>query len=157
QTTNSVMYYTTDGSDPDTNNPASVGPITSGTTISLNATSDLLFKVRAFRANYLDSDIVSKTFSADSFVPNSMIFGFSSGEASSDFVASPGQIFYAPVTLNVVPGTKIYSFQFNVVVTNAGANPNPGPAVSPGAFSFTSFLEKPMPGVDGVFESIPPL
>ena len=154
QTTNSVMYYTIDGSDPDTNNPASV-LVTSGTTLSLNATSDLLFKIRAFRANYLDSDIVSKTFSADSFVPNSISFGFSAGEASSDFVGSPGQFFYAPVTLNIIPGTKIYSFQFNVVVTNAG--PAPGPTISPGAFSFTSMLTKPVPGFPTIFETIPPL
>src|SRR5262249_9361069 len=134
----------------------SIGPIPSGTSLSLNAASDLVFKVRAFRDHYQDSDIVSKTFSADSFVPNSISFGFSSGEASSDFVASPGQMFYAPVTLGIVPGTKIYSMQFNLVVTNAG--PNPGPAVSPGAFRFVSMLEKPIPGVNPVvYEVIPPL
>ena len=96
QTTNAVMYYTIDGTDPDTN---SIGPIVSGKTLSLNATSDVLFKIRAFRNNYQDSDIVSKTFSASSFVPNSISFGFNSGEASSDFVGAPGQTFYAPVTL----------------------------------------------------------
>jgi hypothetical protein len=153
QTTNAVMFYTTDGSDPDTN---SIGPIVSGKTLSLNATSDVLFKIRAFRNNYQDSDVVSKTFSASSFVPNSISFGFNSGEASSDFVGAPGQTFYAPVTLRVVPGTKMYSLQFNVVVTNAG--PNPGPVVPAGKYGFVSMLEKPIPNVNPVvYETIPPL
>jgi hypothetical protein len=153
QTTNSVMYYTFDGSDPDTN---SIGPIVSGKTLSLNATSDVLFKIRAFRGDYQDSDIVSKTFSASSFVPNSISFGFNAGEASSDFVAAPGQTFYAPVTLRVVPGTTMYSLQFNLVVTNAG--PQPGPALASKVFNFVSMLEKPVPNVTPVvYETIPPL
>jgi hypothetical protein len=156
QTVGAQMYFTTDGSDPTTNGATSKGPFPTGTTLSLDASSDLLFKVRAFRPHYQDSDIVSKTFTADSFVPNSISFGFDSGEASSDFVASPGQVFYAPVTLGVVPGTKIYSMQFNLVVTNAG--PNPGPTVAPGAFRFVSMLQKPIPGLTPVvFEAIPPL
>lgn len=156
QTTNALMFYTTDGSDPDTNGPPSIGPIVSGTTLSLNAASDVQFKVRAFHNNYQASDIVSKTFSASSFVPNSMSFGFSSGEASSDFIAAPGQTFYAPVTLRVVPGSKMYSLQFNLVVTNAG--PQPGPAVANKAFGFVSMLEKPVPNANPVvYETIPPL
>ncbi|HTL58683.1 MAG TPA: FN3 associated domain-containing protein, partial [Candidatus Limnocylindrales bacterium] len=155
QTTNAVMWYTTDGTDPTPAAP-SIGPITTGSTISLNASSAVNFKIRAFRDNYQPSDIVSKTFSTDAFIPNSVTFGFSSGEASSDFVGAPGQLFYAPVTLNVVSGTKIYSLQFNVTVTNAG--PNPGPAVTPGGFAFQSFLEKPIPGISPpVYERIPPL
>src|SRR5579883_547274 len=152
QTTNAALYYTTDGSDPDTNST----PVTSGATLSLNATSDVLFKVRAFRNNYQPSDVVSKTFLATSFVPNSMSFGFVSGEASSDFVGAPGQTFYAPVTLRLVPGSKIYSLQFNVVVTNAG--PQPGPALTSKNFLFSSMLEKPVPNITPVvYETIPPL
>src|SRR5260370_15829028 len=37
---------------------SSIGPITSGSTLSINAASDVLFKVRAFRPNYQDSDVV---------------------------------------------------------------------------------------------------
>ena len=152
-TTNAQMWYTKDGSDPDPANPSSVQVTT--TNLSLDATSDLLFKIRAFRNNYQPSDIVSKTFSADSFVPNSISFGFTSGEASSDFVGAPGQFFYAPVTMSIVPNTLIYSLQFNLVVTNAGDNP--GPAIAPAAFNFVSMLEKPIPGVNPiVFEPIPP-
>jgi sugar lactone lactonase YvrE len=155
-TTNAVMWYTLDGSDPVDGGTNSIGPIASGTTLSLNAASEVTFKIRAFRANYQDSDIVSVVFTPDTFVPNSINFGFTAGEASSDFIASPGQYFFAPVTMNVVPGTKIYSLQFNLTVTNAG--PNPGPAVAPGLYRFESFLEKPIPNTDPpVFETIPPL
>src|SRR5207249_2462473 len=101
-----------------------------------------------------DSDIVTRVFSTDAFIPNSLTFGFASGEASSDFVGAPGQIFYAPVTFNVVPGTKVYSMQFNLTVTNAG--PNPGPAVAPGAFAFVSMLVKPDPSDPNLLIGIPP-
>ena len=151
-TVGAQMWYTTDGSDPVQGGTNSI--LIVGTNLSLNATSDLLFKVRAFRNNYLPSDVISKTFSADAFVPNSISFGFESGEASSDFVASPGQFFYAPVTLSIVPGTLMYSLQFNVTVTNAG--PNPGPAISPGAFNFESMLTKPDTTRAGAFVTIPP-
>lgn len=158
-TTNAVLWYTTDGSDP-TNGPPSIGPIAGGTlaqpaTISLNITSNLLFKVRAFRPGYAPSGIAQQNFSTTAFVPNTISFGFTSGEASSDFVASPGQTFYAPVTLSTLTGAKMYSLQFNLMVTNAG--PNPGPAISPNSFSFESMLKKPIPGVTPiVLETIPP-
>lgn len=152
ETANADLWYTTDGSDPAPGGPGSKE--LSGTNLSLNASADLVFKVRAFRPNYQNSDIISKTFAADAFVPNSISFGFASGEASSDFVASPGQLFYAPVTLSIVPGTLMYSFQFNVTVTNAG--PNPGPALTPGAFGFRSMLVKPDPANQGIFVGIPP-
>jgi hypothetical protein len=155
QTTNALMYYTIDGSDP-TNAAPSIGPITSGTTLSLNGNTNVTFKIRAFRADYQKSDIVTKKFFASSFVPNSITFGFPSGEASSDFIASPGQLFYAPVTMSIVPGTKIYSLQFNLTVTNGG--PNPGPVVAPGAYGFQSFLVKPIPGISPpAYEIVPPL
>lgn len=153
QTINAQMYYTIDGSDPVAGAP-SLGPITAGTTLDFNINSDLVFKIRGFRSAYQPSDIVTFTFTTNNFVPNSISFGFPSGEASSDFVAAPGQFFYAPVTLNVLPSTAMYSLQFNLTVTNAG--PNPGPAVAPGAFSFQSMLEKPDLANPGLFVTIPP-
>src|SRR5262249_14557523 len=74
QTTNALMWYTIDGSDPTPAFP-SVGPITSGQTISLNASENVTFKVRAFRDSYQDSDIVTTVFSTNAFIPNSMSFG----------------------------------------------------------------------------------
>jgi len=125
-------------------------------TVGFSISTNTLFKARAFRDNYQPSGIVSNWFSPFDFVANKISFGFASGEASSDFVASPGQFFYAPVTLSPLAGAVIYSLQFNMTVTNAG--PNPGPAVVPGAYSFQSFLEKPIPGSKPVlYERIPPL
>jgi hypothetical protein len=153
QTLNALMWYTTDGSDP-TNAAPSLGPIGDGANLSLNASTNFVFKVRAFRDNYLPSDVVSTTFLTNAFVPNSLTFGFVSGEASSDFVASPGQFFYAPVTLSLLEGTKIYSLQFNLTGTNVGSSPS----ITPGAYGFQSMLQKPIPGTSPVlYETIPPL
>jgi len=58
------MWYTIDGSDP-TNAAPSFGPIGSGATLSLQfpaGATNLTFKVRAFRANYQTSAVISKSF-----------------------------------------------------------------------------------------------
>jgi hypothetical protein len=159
-TQNATYWYTLDGSDP-TNAPPSIGPILADTNndpvnLSLNVTSNILFKVRAFRNGYYPSGIAVQTFSTASFTPNTISFGFASGEASSDFIASAGQSFYAPVTLLMISNSPLYSLQFNLSVTNAG--PNPGPPVTPGAYGFNSFLEEPIPNSSPlVYEDIPPL
>ncbi|HVM47622.1 MAG TPA: chitobiase/beta-hexosaminidase C-terminal domain-containing protein, partial [Candidatus Acidoferrum sp.] len=157
-TTNAEIWYTTDGSEP-TNAAPSVGPIPGGTTLSLQfpaGSNAFSFRAIAFRDHFQPSGIVSVLFSATNFVANTISFGFASGEASSDFVGSPGQNFYAPVTLQPLPNVDIYSLQFNLTVTNAGGNP--GPAVMPNAFNFKSLLKKPIPGTDPVlYEPIPPL
>jgi hypothetical protein len=155
-TTNAQMWYTIDGTDP-TNSAPSFGPVTNGVGLSLNASASLVFKIRAFHNNnYQPSAVVTKSFSAGNYVPDSMTFGFAAGEASSDFTAAAGQFFYAPVTMSLVAGTKMYSLQFNLTVTNAGAKP--GPAVTGDGFYFQSFLAKPIPGTTPImYEWIPPL
>jgi hypothetical protein len=151
-TTNVTLWYTIDGTDP-TNASPSIGPIaiTNGNpvTLSIGVSSNLLFRVRAFRSGYLPSGIAVQSFSSANFVPNTISFGFASGEASSDFVASPGQVFYAPVTFTALPSTVIYSLQFNITVTNLG------PVPIPGLFWFSSMLEKPDPENPGFFLTIP--
>ena len=153
------MYYTTDGSDPTNDGSgASIGPVSNGQALSLNfgSRTNLLLKIRGFKANYQPSGIVSNVFSTANFLPNTISFGFASGEASSDFVASPGQTFYAPVTLTTLPDTAIYSLQFNVTVKSAG--PNPGPTLGGGQlapFGFESMLMQPI-GSPPVYVPIPP-
>jgi hypothetical protein len=151
------LYYTVNGTDPSPTNGVDLGTVATPTnvwTVGFPISTNTMFKVRAFRDNYQASAIVSNWFSPTSFSATSITFGFASGEASSDFVASPGQTFYAPVTLNPLPGTIIYSLQFNLTVTNAG--PNPGPAVAPAAYNFQSMLWKPDPQNLNYFIIIPP-
>jgi hypothetical protein len=147
------MWYTIDGSDP-SNAPPSFGPVVDGVNLSIDTKSNFVFRIRAFRDHYADSTVLTKNFSASNFVGNMISFGFLAGEASSDFVAAPGQIFYAPVTLSILPGVSIYSLQFNITVNNTGSNVPPVPA---GAFGFESFLEKPTPSNPTLLERIPPL
>jgi len=143
-TTGARMWYTWDGSEPTDGvggNPNVLGPLADGDNISFNLkNTNRSFKIRAFRDNFRPSDIVTKVFSPTNFEANAISFGFENGEASSDFVAAPGQRFYAPVTLSVLPGQEIYSFQFNVVVTN-----ETGPSLNGVASnSFRSSLEYPV-------------
>ncbi len=159
-TTNALMYYTIDGSDPTNDGSAtSIGPISSGATLSLQVPTgtNLNFKIRAFKANYQPSQITPTLFTSAAFLANTISFGFASGEASSDFVASPGQTFYAPVTLTTLPGTVMYSLQFNLTVNAGGTNPGPALGGPPTPFGFSSMLMKPIPGVTPVvYEPIPP-
>ena len=151
-TVGAKMYYTIDGSDP-TNRPPSLGPIQSGDPLSLGiGTSNLLFKVIALKDNFAPSAIVSNLFTPSNFVANRIAFGFESGEGSSAFVGSPGQRFYAPVTLNVLPDQRMMSLQFaaSALATNGA------PAIAPGAVGFVSHLEKPDPVNSGFFLRIPP-
>jgi len=151
------MYYTTDGSYPGPANAAAVGPVTNGATLSLSfpaGTTNLTFEAVGYRANYSPSAVYTNNFAASNFVANLLTFGFTSGQASSRFIASPGQTFYAPITLTILSGTLMDQLQFNLTVTNAG--PNPGPAITPGAFNFTSMLMQPLQGFPGIYTPIPP-
>jgi serine/threonine protein kinase, bacterial len=150
ETVGAQMWYTVDGSDP-TNRPPSIGPISSGTILSTNITTNFTFKIRGFRNNYQPSEVVAQNFSATNFNANKITFGFESGEASSDFNAAPGQFFYAPVTLTVLPSVSMYSLQFNVTVTNT---PQTTSQVEPGAVAFTSMLMMQVP--PGFGDHLPP-
>jgi len=151
-TIGATIYYTIDGSDPSPLN----GNLANGNISQPMTSTNLLVKAVAYQVGYSSSAIVSNLFTIANFVPNVMTFGFAAGEGSSVFVASPGQSFFAPITLTLLPATKIYSMQFNVTVTNAG--PNPGPALVPASsyLSFQSALEKPNPSDPGFDEWIPP-
>jgi len=157
-TTNAQLYYTIDGTDPTNNGTgSSVGPLsltgTNAVFLSIPVMTNTTFKIQGYRENYEPSGIAQEIFSPSNFVANTISFGFASGEASSAFVAAPGQTFFAPVTLTTLSGTVMYSLQFNLTVTNAGTNP--GPAVAPGNYGFQSMLMKPDPTDPGFFLQIP--
>ncbi len=153
-TADSQLWYTTDGTLPTNGAPSLLaGTITSTNAITLSIpfpanTNLMTVTVRGFRDGYSASGNAVQTFSSTNFSANKISFGFASGEASSDFVASSGQTFYAPVTLTMLPNTSLYSLQFNVTVN--GASPNQ-------VFGFQSMLMKPIPNTKPViFEPIPP-
>ncbi|HTI97699.1 MAG TPA: FN3 associated domain-containing protein [Dongiaceae bacterium] len=156
-TDNAHLYYTLDGTDPSPTNGADLGVVGTATNVwnvGFTIISNTVFKVRAFRDNFQPSAVVSNLFSATNFVANRISFGFESGEGSSDFVAAPGQYFYAPVTLSLLPGATMFSLQYNLTVTNNPGNPVP---LMPGSMSFRSMLMKPIPNTaPPVYEPIPP-
>ncbi|HWN96248.1 MAG TPA: hypothetical protein VNT99_14525, partial [Methylomirabilota bacterium] len=151
-TTNAEMWYTWDGSEPTNNALANTnvfGPVFDGQIISFNiGESNRTFKIRGFRNGFQPSDVFTKVFQPDNFAANSLSLGFASGEASSDFVGAAGQRFYAPVTLEVLPGQKVYSLQYNVVTTNLT-----GTAIDPTTVAFEPMVVKPVG--DGVYIPIP--
>lgn len=118
-------------------------------------TNAVTVRARAFKPNYKPSDVSAKTFLPENFRPNQIAFGFEAGEASSEFVGSAGQNFIAPVTLSLLPNQKVYTLQFNLMVTNR----NGAASLSPGAFGFQSMLvETVLDASQGVFfdRVIPP-
>jgi sugar lactone lactonase YvrE len=156
-TTNAYMLYTTDGSFPDPTNASSTTVLTNYVQLSINANTNVPFSIRAFCTNYQPSEVISTVFLTNAYVPNSIAFGFASGEASSQFICSPGQTFYAPITLNVLSGTLMYTLQFNVTVTNLGSSPPPvliTPALTNNV-GFDSMLEYPNPSEPDEYITIP--
>ena len=79
------LYYTIDGSSP-TNNGTSSGPVSSGTVLSLNITSNVDLQVRAFTEGLATSQIVSNELSVSNVVGNQLTWGFASGPASTHFI-----------------------------------------------------------------------
>lgn len=154
-TTNCIYYYTTDGSDPLTNQIASQEIVATNIImpVGINISSNFLFSVRAFRGGYLPSGLVTNLFLGQNFQGNELSWGFASGYCSSTFIASPGEWFYAPVTLNTLPGAQAYGLEFDMTVTNLESH-----AVPSGALAFQSMLMQPIPGTTPpLYTNIPPL
>ncbi len=145
-TTNAVIYYTKDGTDPTEGaaggNPSSVGPFFHGDRLTLDIKTNTAFRSRGFLPNFQPSRIAALELSPTNFAPNRISLGFANGEASSDFTGSAGQSFIAPVTLATLAGQKMYGLQFNLIVTNNT------PATPAGAYAprFHSFLMEQLPG-----------
>ncbi|MGA4577446.1 hypothetical protein [Limisphaera sp. VF-2] len=154
------LFYTLDGSDPGPENLRAVdaglvGDPREGWSLRLFISSNTMLRLRAYKTNYQPSAVVSKLLSPTNLVVNRIGFGFERGVGATEFIAAPGQLFYAPVTMTVLPDTSIYSLQFSLMATNAG--PLPGPPIPRNGFTFESLLVKPREGVAGAFERIPPL
>lgn len=148
------LYYTLDGTDPSPSNGTLLPEDGEPENLAFaEGQESIPFKVRGYADadGFLPSDIVTNVFYATNWVPNRISFGFASGEASSAFSAAAGQTFFAPVTLSLLPKTKIYSLQFNLTVTNLDG----AASVVPGAVGFQSTLVKPTPIKDR-YEVIPP-
>lgn len=158
-TTNAQMFYTIDGTDPPATQQEAVnaglkGPVTSGSVVSLDfGTADTLdFRARAYAQNMAPSGIATRQFSKTSFSANKITFGFESGEASSRFLAAEGQLFLAPVTLDLLTGNReMDGLQFSLAVTNLT-----GPTVA-NVITYRTMLQALIPGIDPpAFASLPP-
>ena len=161
-TASAHLYYTIDGSDP--SSPINTNRVDMGTlpnptnswAIKLTITSNILFQAWASKGTYQPSAIVSNLFLITAFQPTSLTFGLTNGEPHSRFLARPGQIFYAPVTMQLPPGFgNMYSLALNVAVTNGLVNTNTGsrpPSVQNGAgIGFVSMLMSQVPNPQGQF------
>lgn len=158
-TTNAQMFYTTNGVDPtSTASTTNFGPVPfPGTNFSFQlGGNNLTFKIKAFKASYANSATITREFSPTNFVANTFSFGFESGEASSQFIASAGQTNYSPVTLTLVSGQKIYSLQFAAFVTNLTGPNLTNVAGGNAVLGFESLLMKPDPITPTIRIRIPP-
>ncbi|MDX1952438.1 MAG: hypothetical protein SFY81_09645 [Verrucomicrobiota bacterium] len=131
------LFYTLNGLSPQLTDTEI--PIVNGLgRIVLTAPVDLsALQVRAFIGT-IGSEIA--TGSPGGIAPVRISFGFPSGEASSVFIAAPGQRFFAPVTLSNAPRATMYGLQFNLSITNLPGSP--AGAYSPG---FESMLVEVLP------------
>ena len=158
-TTNSQMFYTTNGVEPtSTVSATNFGPVAfPGTNFSFQlGASNMTFKIKAFKGSFADSTTITREFSPTNFVANTFSFGFESGEASSQFIASAGQTNYSPITLTLVAGQKIYSLQFATFVTNLTGPNLTNVAGGNAVLGFESLLMKPDPIDPTIRIRIPP-
>jgi len=150
-TTNAQMFYTLDLSDPPDSSADALaagnvfGPVSGGGSVSLDfgTNETLTVKIRAYAANFEPSGTTTRQFSKSSFSANKISFGFESGEGSSQFLAASGQIFYAPITLDLHSDVSITAMQFSLSSTNLGASP-----ALAGAQRYRTLLEAQIPGSD---------
>lgn len=144
------LFYTVDGSIPNQSSPEAT--ITSGIAV-LNLPGPLNLenlRVRAFLGTTPGATVSGQPTSD---IPNRISWGFEPPqEASSDFVASPGQRFIAPVTLTIKPGQLMYGLQFALSITNLT-----GPAAPNYQQGFNSMLLRPHPDIEGAYMGIPPV
>ncbi len=148
-TEGATLYYTTDGSSPTNDGSSGVG-VSSGTVLSLNIITNIVLQVRAFAVGFASSQIVSSPFLVSNVLGNQTIWGFSSGPVSTHFVTALNLLFIAPVAYTQIASSlPIYAMQFDLAVTNYGANPAP-------VLNFESDLLQPIQGMPNMYSQIPP-
>jgi hypothetical protein len=156
-TSNAEIFYTTDGNAPTNGAADTFGPVYSGSTISFAITSNTTLSVQALTPNFAPSGVVTVVFSPTNFSADQITFGYESGEASSQFITAPGQVFIAPVTLTLIPaGETIDTLQFDLAISNLTAPAVP--ITGSDALTFSSMMEQPETGTNGqtVYYPIPP-
>lgn len=110
-TANSVIYYTTDGSDPTVASKL----YTLGSTVDIvQGINDVVLKVRAFRNGYAPSRIVSQTFKFNNLQTSSI-------GVTHDFFAGIGSSIVVPVEVVLNTNDVLRSLQFRFEVTPVGA------------------------------------
>ncbi|MCX7872208.1 MAG: chitobiase/beta-hexosaminidase C-terminal domain-containing protein [Verrucomicrobiae bacterium] len=156
ETANSVIAYTIDGSDPDPNS-TNTFKVSNNSIIRLHIVSNVVFKARALKDGFLPSEILTKTLSVTNSNYTKISFGYNAAigeEASSMFIASPGQIFNVPITLTLPPAPSplqtMYSLQFGVLITNLS------PSLPIPQLGLVSMLKKPLEGFENTYVTIPP-
>ena len=127
--------------------------IEKGKPLTLSLTGEKVINAQAFRTGWHPSEITSIRLSPTVYEANRISLGFASGQASSGFVAAPGQRFYAPVTLTLLPNQTIYSLQFNFRVAPIDG----GPLNRPRNLDFLSMLKIPDDVHPGFYATIPPV
>ena len=156
ETENSTIAYTIDGTDP---NPNSTNTfiVANNSVINLKISSNTVFKAQTYKDGFLPSEIVTKVLSLTNSINNKICFGFDATlgeEASSKFIAAPGQVFNVPITLSLLPAPApvptMYSLQFGVLITNL----SPGLPIP--QIGLVSLLKKPLEGQDNIYTTIPP-
>jgi hypothetical protein len=145
------LYYTINGTIP-TNDGSSIGPVSSGTILSLDITSNVALIVKAFAGGLAPSQVVSNELSISNVVGNQLAWGFGSGLGSTHFITALNLAFSAPLTFTEIPSSlPIYTFQFDVTLTNNG----PSPFVQLSPANYICHLLQPDPAPPD-FKLLPP-
>lgn len=135
-TTNAVLYYTSDGTEPTTNSTL----YTFGTSLNItDGTNNVVLKVRGFKNGYAPSRIVSKEFIFDNLQTSTI-------GVPRDFVGGIGSMVIIPVEVDLRPGDRLTSLQFRLEVSPNGGAPLIPPQMEQFAIDPTNdFKRVPLP------------
>ncbi len=137
-TTNALIYYTTDGTDPTTGSAL----YTLGTRLNIvNGTNDIVLKVRAFKNGYANSAVVAQTFYFNNLQTSSI-------GIVRDFVAGVGATIVVPVVAKLNTNDVLKTVQFRVEVTPNGGAPALPTSLSVLPITTNDFIQVTPPGTN---------